>query len=577
MKIFSLFVLFFITYNAINAQMMSIPFLNNHNTTIEYADLIPFYENLAAEYPDISKLQIIGTTDSGKPLHVFKISSDPDFSPEQERAAGKLILFINNGIHPGEPCGISAAMLWSQSVLASANEALLDSIAIYIIPVYNVGGMLNRNSTSRANQIGPESYGFRGNARNYDLNRDFIKLDSKNARSWVSFYSRCKPHIFLDTHTSNGSDYQYVITLIATQRDKANPIIADYLSEEMIPELYAGMEAGNYPMIPYVYSYERTPDKGIKAFLDLPRYSTGYAALFNALPFMTETHMLKPYKDRVKSTQLFMDVLLEFAMENTTEIIANKAKADAYDRQLNTWHYQWQLDTSRDSTLLFKGYRPKYKPSEITGAERLYYDHEEPFAEEIPYYLHYKSMAEATKPEQYIIPQSRYDIAQLLELNNVDVDTLEEDRLIRCRFYKFAAYESLDRAYEGHYLHSETRLKAIEKPVEFQAGDYLVSTDQASVRFIMHVLEPEAEDSYFNWNYFDAILQRKEHFSPYVFEGLAASYLDEHPAFKKEFEATRAASAEMQENPYKQLHWIYAHGPWSEESYLLYPIGKVME
>ena len=102
---------------------------------------------------------------------------------------------------------------------------------IVIIPVYNVGGALNRGSYSRANQNGPEAYGFRGNARNLDLNRDFIKCDSRNARSFNRLFNQWKPDVFVDTHTSNGADYQYVMTLISTQKDRLGGALGEFLTQ----------------------------------------------------------------------------------------------------------------------------------------------------------------------------------------------------------------------------------------------------------------------------------------------------------------------------------------------------------
>ena len=168
-------------------------------------------------------------------------------------------------------------------------------LSLCIIPLYNIGGALNRNSHTRTNQEGPESYGFRGNARNLDLNRDFIKCDSKNARAFTTIFQDWQPDVFIDTHTSNGADYQYTMTIIATQHNKLHSSLGNFLDQELMPALYAEMKTKDWEMCPYVYSREE-PDHGIAAFLDYARYSSGYAALFNTLSFMPETHMLKPYQ-----------------------------------------------------------------------------------------------------------------------------------------------------------------------------------------------------------------------------------------------------------------------------------------
>ena len=145
--------------------------------TATYDETIQYYSDLAETYPEIS-IQAIGTTDSGKPLHILTLNPDKEFDFETIRQT-KRILLINNGIHPGEPDGIDATMMLYRDIVQGKIEVPKNTVLV-TIPIYNVGGSLNRNSTTRTNQNGPEAYGFRGNARNYDLNRDFIKCDTKN-------------------------------------------------------------------------------------------------------------------------------------------------------------------------------------------------------------------------------------------------------------------------------------------------------------------------------------------------------------------------------------------------------------
>nr|MBK9653890.1 hypothetical protein [Bacteroidota bacterium] len=182
------------------------------------------------------------------------------------------------------------------------SKKLLDNVNLIIIPIYNVDGALNRNSYSRANQNGPKEYGFRGNAINLDLNRDFMKCDSRNTFFFHRVYHLFKPEIFVDTHISDGADYTYTMTLIATQHNKFHPVLAAYMDTVMLPFLYNGMDKKNNTMFPYVESVAEIPDSGIAGFLDIPRFSTGYTSLFNTISFVTETHMLKPYPAQVQAT-----------------------------------------------------------------------------------------------------------------------------------------------------------------------------------------------------------------------------------------------------------------------------------
>src|SRR5690606_3910896 len=191
--------------------------------------------------------------DAGLPLREVVITRG-NADPAAVRAAGKLVVMVNNGIHPGEPCGIDASMLLARDLVQNAaTHTLLDRIALVIMPVYNIGGALNRGSHSRVNQNGPAAYGFRGNAKNLDLNRDFIKCDSRNAQSFNRWFAEWMPELFFDTHTSNGADYQHVMTLIETQRDKLEAGTAAFMAEKITPALYAAMADEGFPMTPYVY------------------------------------------------------------------------------------------------------------------------------------------------------------------------------------------------------------------------------------------------------------------------------------------------------------------------------------
>ncbi|MCB0643540.1 MAG: hypothetical protein KDC44_17960, partial [Phaeodactylibacter sp.] len=253
------------------------PFELKENYSATYEETIDFYKTLAAAHPSLTIIPQ-GDTDAGFPLHTVVVSKNGYFSPKQAHEAGKVVLFINNAIHPGEPCGVDASMMLVRDLLLQSEKApLLQEVVIVLIPYYNIGGGLNRGSYSRANQNGPEAHGFRGNARNLDLNRDFVKADSKNAQSYNKIFAAWNPHIFMDNHTSNGADYQYTMTLLSPQKNKLQKELASYLAQ-LEPQLYQVMKQAGWEMSPYVNA-RNTPDEGIYSFLDLPRYSSGYAAL----------------------------------------------------------------------------------------------------------------------------------------------------------------------------------------------------------------------------------------------------------------------------------------------------------
>ncbi|WP_449435934.1 M14 family metallopeptidase [Pedobacter steynii] len=531
------------------------------------------YEQLDKTY-EHAKLLSYGNTDFGKPLHLLVLSKDKIFDPVAIRKSNKRILLINNGIHPGEPEGIDASMMLARDLLKG--DLLPKDVVICIIPVYNIDGSFNRTGTSRANQNGPVAYGFRGNSKNYDLNRDFIKTDSKNSHSFQEIFNIWQPEIFVDTHTSNGADYQYVMTLIPTHKDKLNPVLSDYMTKTMLPSLYIEMKKAGYEMIPYVNSIEETPDQGITGFLESARYSTGYTTLHNTIGFMPETHMLKDYDKRVDATYKLLQIYINVVVRDAKIIGENKRKADEQVAKQTKFPITWILDETVSEDLEFKGYTAKQKPSEVSGIDRLYYDRNEPYTKIIKYWNTYKPSVSVTKPIAYIIPKAWDKVVELLKLNNVKVQQLQKDTPIDVELYYITDYKTMSSPFEGHYLHSNIKVNPIKQTLQFYEGDFVVYTNQPVNRYIIETLEPQAMDSFFNWNFFDSILGMKEHFSAYVFEDTAAELLKQNPELRKKLEAQKAKDSSLSKNAEAQLDFIYKNSDYYEKTHSRYPIARLV-
>ncbi|MCF8379502.1 MAG: hypothetical protein K9H49_07995 [Bacteroidales bacterium] len=546
------------------------------NQTMTWSETINFYQSLETNYSGC-KLITAGETDSGKPLHLFIISGNEVFDPLALKKQNKCVMMINNGIHPGEPCGIDASAKFAKEVLENTQEykEVLENTVILIIPILNIGGALNRGEFHRANQNGPLEHGFRANSMNMDLNREFIKLDTKNVKSFVEIFQKWDPDILIDTHTSNGADYQYTITVIANQKDKLDPGISEYLYDRMLPKLSRDMKETPFESIPYVMSYDnRNPENGIIAFMDYPRYTTGYASLFNTISFTLETHMFKEYKDRVLSTYYYIMHTAQFLSENAGDIqnIRNIAKENS--RNKSNFVLGWELDTSYFETINFKGYEIKYKTSKVSGQETYYFDRESPWEKPIKNYTQYKPVLTVNKPDFYIIPQAWGEVINRLKLNGVEMTELTLDTTLEVDYYYIRDYKTYPQAYNGHYKHSNIMLEKYHGALPFFQGDYLIPTNQISNEYIVQVLEPEGEDSFFSWNFFDAILSRKEYFSPYVFDDKAADILKNDPDLALRFEKMRTDDPNFGSNHYAQLRFIYENSEYSEKSYNRYPVTR---
>jgi len=540
--------------------------------TATYAQTIAYYEALANTYPQIN-IEAIGKTDSGKPLHLVTFSPSGKFDYAALRKDHR-ILMINNGIHPGESDGIDATMMLYRD-LAQGKIPMPTHTVLATIAIYNVGGSLNRNSTTRTNQNGPKEYGFRGNARNYDLNRDFIKSDTYNAKTFAEIYHRIQPDVFVDNHVSNGADYQYILTHLFTQHNKLGNELGAYMNKTFHPGLEKKLAAKKWDITPYVNVFNTVPEKGFTQFMDYPRYSTGYTTLFHTLGLMVETHMLKPYKQRVEGTYELMKSLVELVEEDGVAIRAMRDRAAAQFIQQKYYALNWKVDRSKSSTLNFKGYEGNMVPSKVTGRERLRYDRTKPFTKPVTYYNHFKGTDSIEIPSAYMIPQGWHTVIDLLKLNRIEMTRIAKDTTMEVNRYRIASYKSRQSPYEGHFMHSNVQLEASKGTVTFRAGDYYIPTAQKGIRYIIETLEPSAPDSFFNWNFFDTILQQKEGYSPYVWEDLAAALLEDQPQIKQAFEEKKASDEKFAKNSYAQLTWLHKASENYEKAHLTYPIYRI--
>ncbi len=545
------------------------------NKSAEWKEAISFYKNLDLKYTE-AKLFEEGITDAGKPLHLFVISSDGDFNPELIRKKNKCIVFINNAIHPGEPDGVDASILFAKNMLSNAaNKKLLQHVVVCIVPVFNIDGALNRNCCSRANQNGPERYGFRGNYQNLDLNRDFIKCDTKNTKSLTKILRQWNPDLFIDTHVSDGADYQHVLTLIATQKDKLTPTLGNFLDKQMLPVLYSEMEKKGISMCPYVDTFKETPDSGITGFLETPRFASGYAALFNTIGFVTETHMLKPFAQRVEATLKFLEMITEYANNNATTLLDVRKKSVEECLSNSVFPVSWTLDTSKKEMIPFKGYEAEYNPSSVTAGQRLFYNHKKPYEKEIPFYNSYKPVVEIQKPKAYFVPQCWDRVIERLKLNGVKMSTIKNDTVILVETYFIDDYKSSARPYEGHHLKTTVVLRKEKQNIHFFTGDYIIYTNQTCNRYIIETLEPQGVDSYFTWGFFDATLQQKEWFSDYVFEEMADSILKNNERLNTQFQQQKATDSTFAKDNFNQLYFIYKNSEYFEKSYMRYPVYRL--
>jgi hypothetical protein len=556
------------------AQLPETRFERSKGTeTSSYSEIIAAWKQLDRLSPYVF-LKQMGPTDAGFPLHLALISSDGSFNPASWQAKQKVVLLINNGIHPGEPDGIDASLLLVKDIVRGKLQ-LPSHVVLAIIPVYNIGGCLNQSPFYRIDQNGPTEKGSRGNSQNLDLNRDFIKSDAKESRSFAEIFHWTQPDIFIDNHVSNGADYQHVMTLLTTQHNKLGGAMGTYLNQTMEPALYQLMKTKGYDLIPYVNNFSEKPENGWNAYWDSPRYSSGYAALFNCFSFVPETHMLKPYVQRVDATFKLIQSFIEFAAANAVMIKKTRQEQIRNEVKQSQFPIGFTLDKTKSSEFTFHGYEAGRKPSGVSGLPRLYYDRNKPFTKQVAFYNFFTPKNLVDKPKAYILPQGWWKIVTLLQNNRVQMRPLLKDTVIEVEVYRIDEYKSSPRPWEGHHINTDVKTSKTVQKMAFRKGDWYIPMNQPANKFLMNVLEPTGEDSYFAWNFFDPILGQKEGYSGYVFEDIAEEFLKQNPAVREKLEQRRATDSSFAKSAGAQLNFVYQQSPYNEPGLLRYPVYRV--
>ena len=540
------------------------------NTTPTYSELINHLKEISTANSEV-ELYNMGPSDYGLPIYVCIVNGAKDSINTFKKAREETTILFNNAIHPGEPDGINACLIWLEEILNN-NKSIKNLPVVAFIPAYNIAGMLNRSSNSRANQNGPNEYGFRGNAQNLDLNRDFIKMDAVNSFTFTTIFHALDPDVFVDNHVSNGADYQYILTYISSLRERLAPSLNSIIYDNLLPNLTNAIKENHkIDLFPYVDLKGKTPNEGIVSFNDLPRYAMGYGSLFHSISFTVETHMLKPFPLRVEATLAFMKELINWTSLNKSSIEKSRNHARRFVIESPYLKYNYINSYKKDS-ILFKGYEHSFPIHKITGLSRLKYDTNKPYTKYVPFYNSSVANDSVQLPKFYYITAQEKDVLERLLANKVKMTKILQDTVMNLGVYKVVDFAASKKPYEGHFKLNNIKVQRDKELVQLKKGDYVLNSNQDAALFIHSVLQPELEDAYLTWNFFDSYLQQKEYFSNYVFIDKIEEILNNDIELKRQYELKKKEDKSFASSEWDQLYFIYKRSKYFEKSYNRLPI-----
>lgn len=545
--------------------------------TPRYEATLAFCRRMAEASP-LLHYTSFGVSPQGRELPLLIADLNGNFDPASVRKSGNSVLLIEACIHPGEPEGKDAGLMLLRDIaFRNKDLELLKNVTILFIPIFNVDGHERFSPYNRINQNGPEAMGWRTTAQNLNLNRDFMKADAPEMQAWLKFYNAWIPDFFIDTHTTDGADYEYVLTYALEDRGNIDPALGEWLGREFTPEMVQRMEQAGFPVFPYVsFRQWHNPRSGLVSRPAPPMLSQGYAAVHNRPGLLVETHMLKPYKPRVESTleiiRICLDVLNREG-ENLRKLFAQADEA-ASRAASNKQKIAVSFDVSPNDSLMveFLGIDYQRVTSDLTGGDWFIYG-KEPRRFTLPFFNKPLVTRTVELPEAYIIPVEFAEVIERVRLHGIEVRPLPEAVTLEVSTYRFSNV-SYGRSNEGRQMPS-FQSEPVQRTMTFAKGSAVIFTNQRTSRVIAHLLEPDAQDSFMSWGFFNAFFEQKEYSETYVMEKLARKMLRADTTLRLRFDDFLAKNPGLRQNQWEQLNWFYKQTPYYDQRHNIYPIGRV--
>lgn len=551
-----------------------------YRETPRYNETIVFARKLDAASPLI-RFTSFGRSGEGRELPLLIAAKGGTFTPSSARNAGKAIVLIQACIHAGESDGKDAGLALFRDIgITKAREALLDHAVILFIPIYNTDGHERFGPFNRINQNGPREMGWRTTSTNLNLNRDYMKADAPETRSWLRLWNEWNPDLFVDCHVTDGADFRYNVTYQYEHHQGVAASILKWEREAIDHRAVAAAEAeANLLSLYLEFRDNRDLSKGVSDFSGTPRFSTAYTAVRNRPGLLIETHMLKDYRSRVRGTYDFLVGLLQEVNRDPASLRDAVRAAD--DQTIaegssvsarQTYPLNFEL-TDQSRPYLLKGVKYSTEMSDVSGAPRVIYG-TEPADLIVPLYDQFRVTTSVAPPLYYVVPLQWTSVVDVLKAHGLKLQRLARAATLEVESYRFSEVKFASGSFEGRILASY-KIEPVRQQRTFPAGSIVVPMAQPAAHVAMHLLEPSGPDSLVAWGFFNSIFEQKEFGEGYVLEKLARELMAKDPNLRKEFDQRLASDPKFADSPRQRLEFFYTRSPYRDSQLNLYPVGRL--
>jgi Zinc carboxypeptidase len=496
-----------------------------YEETSRYDEVRMFIDALARQTPRV-RVEVFGKSEEGRDLPLIVVGNPPSLAPAARSSRQPVVLVMAN-IHAGEVEGKEAALHLARRLTLGDLQPLLPSAVWLFAPIYNADGNEKVSLDNRVEQNGPiGGVGTRENANGLDLNRDFMKLESSEARGLVALFTKWDPDVIVDLHTTNGSYHGYHLTYGPPLNANTDPRIAAFAHDQLLPTVRQAMQErhgfrtfdyGNFTTVDAMddelegFKSGETRQKVWRTFDARPRFGTNYAGIRNRIAILSEAYSYLDFEQRIRASEAFVEEIMRFVADNATDIRALIARADA----------EWsRRDTPLEGGVAF-ALRPLPQPVDVlVGAVETRVNRRSGKAmratvesavtpTSMIVYDGFVSTATRPVPREYIVRASsdglHETVARKLREHGILVETLSAPSRFSVDQFVIAGVRHAEHAFQGH-LETSVTGHVERRQVEVRAGSLIVRTTQPLGRLVFYLLEPESNDGLTTWNVFDSAL-----------------------------------------------------------------------
>lgn len=475
--------------------------------TSSHAEVVAFIDSLRALGAPIH-VGTMGETTEGRALPYVIASRPLVTSPEEARRLGRPIAYVQGNIHGGEVEGKEALQMLLRDLVADPEPNVLDSLVLIAVPIYNADGndAFGPAERNRGQQQGPARVGLRPNGQALDLNRDYVKAEAPETRASLEMFTRWRPDLFMDLHTTDGSYHGYALTYSPSLTPAAGESGA-YTRDVLLPEIRRrmrerrGFETFDYGNFSNRFGPNLDPEaegSGWYTYEHLPRYGTNYIGLRGAVSILSEAFSHDPFERRVESTYAFIDETLSLVAERAGELLAvTRADEPVVGRPVAIRAEMAEGPDTVGVLVEMLEEDPDSTPDEA-GVARGIRRTGEFRAIRMPVYDRFAPVLERAAPRAYLLPPDADAVVALLEDHGVQVERLDAPARVQAEVFTIGSVAKPPRPFQGHYnTRVEGRWRA--EPREVPAGWYRVPVDQHLGLVAVYLLEPESDDGIVAW------------------------------------------------------------------------------